>query len=610
MARALALALIPAPASAAGSTPTAVARDAIALACVGSPPGADTMARRLELSTVTESNLSWRDRPTGWRRVYALPEGGTLALERREVNGSLHSVVAEISDARHRPMWLLGSGSDCVARNARRLVYDDAGRAVEIENLDADLEPTGDTEPLNPPVPAGTDPGGQRVALVDAGVDYRIPQLAKQLARNAGGEIIGYDFWDLDSRPFDAHQPGSPFFVQRHGTRTASVLINEAPGVALVPYRYPRSDMARMEALVDHAARHQVAIVGLPLGGNRAQEWSAFAKAARAHPEMLFIASAGNDGRDIDRTPVYPAALDLPNLITVTSADDDGAPAERANWGASTVELLVPAEELPAIDFGGRSALVSGSSYAVARVAALAARLRSRYPGWDAEQIKTAIFASAVAGGHTQYARVGFLPDPLADQQRTRVRGPLPIAIASTAPASHELALNVALLSDSGWNPKRAAAVVAASAAPLAACGIQLRVGGLYVLSVPPELLDFRAATAKTLVDQAGLAPPSVYLVRDTKRQPAFDGEAFGRANTARLPWLRDTVWLTANAQHPGIALAHELLHVLTDSGEHVAAAGNLMNERTDPAATQLTAEQCEVARRTGTRNGLLTAVP
>ena len=69
-----------------------------------------------------------------------------------------------------------------------------------------------------------------------------------------GVMAIGTSFWDMDARPFDSHPVRSVFFPQRHGTRTASIIVREAPDTRLVFYRYPRGDMARMRELIAHAA--------------------------------------------------------------------------------------------------------------------------------------------------------------------------------------------------------------------------------------------------------------------------------------------------------------------------------------------------------------------
>ncbi len=233
----------------------------------------------------------------------------------------------------------------------------------------------------NPPLPSlpslgASDSESVTVALIDSSVNHLLPEIAASLARDGNGNLIGYDFWDMDAQPFDRHPVGgqSSRPTQRHGTRTVSVLIREAPFVRLVPYRYPRPDMRRMADLVTHADNAGVRVIGLPLGGNMREQWTAFEAAAIAHPHILFVASAGNNGRDIDQVPVYPAALSLENMLVVSSANDFGRLAHGVNWGRSSVEYMVPAEQHLALGFDGTQIRVSGSSYAVPRVVALAAR--------------------------------------------------------------------------------------------------------------------------------------------------------------------------------------------------------------------------------------------
>jgi hypothetical protein len=59
-----------------------------------------------------------------------------------------------------------------------------------------------------------------------------------------------------------------------------------------------------------------------------------------------------------------------------------------------------------------------------------------------------------------------------------------------------------------------------------------------------------------------------------------------------------------------GIALAHELFHVLTNSGAHVEDRPNLMQADTRPENTELTPVQCQQAQSMGVENGLLTREP
>ncbi len=551
-----------------------------------------------------ESRPSRRRFSESW--TFSLVDGGRIKVERIAPQDRLREVRAEMTHASGHPMLWLRLDHRCAPRDARSVRYDDAGDAVETVYLDARLQPTGRSALINPPVPPGAYRQGVRVAFVDSGVNYLLPQIKAGLARRPDGSLIGFDFWDLDDRPFDVHTPRSLFFVQRHGTRTASIILEEAPEALIVPYRYPRPEMTRMRDLIQHAARHEVRIMAMPLGSNRRLEWRAFAEAARAHPEILFIASAGNSGRNIDEHPVYPASLRLPNLVSVSSADDHGRPAERVNWGPQSVHLLVPAEQRSVINYNGRPGTASGSSYAVTRIAALAARVRSRQPDISTDDLKARLFRDVVKRSAAEYVAVGYLPDPRSDDAAIELTGPHFLLTRPTPVDGLGLNLSIAMVADSGWQESMIPEIVHTTADVLSQCGIALSRAQLFRLRVSPYLMDFQAGTAKTIIDRTMLPTPTVFLVRDTLMALAFEGEAFGTANTSTRPWLRNTVWLIKDVQHPEIALPHELLHVLSDSGEHVGDGDNLMQEQTGPDHTVLTPAQCAHARETGLAHGLL----
>ncbi len=316
-----------------------------------------------------------------------------------------------------RPIMMALAGGDCGVRHGRAIRYAGDGMAEELVHFEADLETVQTVEPLNPPLPNGSDPGGVTVTHIDSGVNYLLPEIAARLARDTEGTALGRDLWDNDARPFDGDQGRSPFFPIRHGTPVASLLVKEAPEIRLVPIRFPRPDMTRMAQAVETAAAAGTRVVAMPMGSRRQEDWTAFADAAAAHPEILFIVSAGNDGRDIDSTPLYPASLPLENMIVVTSADGFGRLAPVSNWGAASVDLMVPAENLEVTDYRGARGTASGSSYAVPRVAALAARLLQENPDWTTSDLKQAIFARAVPPLERGAPRlaVGWIPNPTDD---------------------------------------------------------------------------------------------------------------------------------------------------------------------------------------------------
>jgi len=341
---------------------------------------------------------------TGWRLTASLKDGGVLQISRLASGETLQRVVVEFDrpaapDQPPRPLLQARAERDCERIEARSLAYRSDGAIEAVLLLDEALQPTGQVLPFDPPVPAGSDPGGVTVALLDTGVNYLQPAIAERLARDAGGAIVGFDFEDDDPRPFDLNLSLSPFHPGRHGTVLAHTLLREAAPLRLVPLRHPRSTPAKLEDAVDLAARQGAKILLVGLGSRRALDWQGFADGLRRHPEILAIVSVGRDGEDIDDRAYYPAALSLPNMLTVGAADGFGQPV-RSNWGLRRVDLLAPAERLVVRNFDDVEETVAGAEFAAARVAALATRLLQSEPGLTAAQMKSRLLAMARLSDH------------------------------------------------------------------------------------------------------------------------------------------------------------------------------------------------------------------
>ena len=347
-----------------------------------------------------------------------LPGLDQLTIERRQFDGKLRQFQVAYSAHDHgtpRPLLQAIADGSCTIRSGRA-IRESGGAWKYLDHLESDLETLRWTETLQAPWPEGSDPGGVRVALVDSGLAYDLPLFRNRLARNTEGDPLGYDFWDLDPWPYDGDASRGPFLPIRHGTAVASVLAREAPGAALIPLRYPRPDMSRMGDLVDHAADAGARILALPLGSRKPDDWRAFENALREH-DLLVIVSAGNDGRNIDDDPVFPAVLTHENILTVTSADEFGRLADGSNWGPESVDVMLPAENLDVVDFRGAKGTASGSSYAVPRLAALAARLLEQNPGLSTAELRDRILARATPSPYERenVVRAGWIPDPLSD---------------------------------------------------------------------------------------------------------------------------------------------------------------------------------------------------
>ena len=128
----------------------------------------------------------------------------------------------------------------------------------------------------------------------------------------------------------------------------------------------------------------------------------------------------------------------------------------------------------------------------------------------------------------------------------------------------------------------------------------------LHEFNGPQRYRYLSTPDSREFARRSGLGRPAIFFVDDTLQRPAFDAEAIGRANAKTRPEMADTVWITAAIRDLPIALAHELVHVLTDSGDHSDAPDNLMRDDTAPGNTHLTPEQCSSIVAIGHANGLL----
>ena len=171
---------------------------------------------------------------------------------------------------------------------------------------------------------------------------------------------------------------------------------------------------------------------------------------------------------------------------------------------------------------------------------------------------------------------------------------------------THRMQLAIVMLENAGWTRQRAMLALLQAQPILGQCGVALDRVEFHVVEVPASYLDFSTPAARELARAYPVARPTVYLVRDTRSRPAFDAEAIGRGNSGTRLEIADTVWMTAAVRDPGIAFAHELAHVLMDSGEHSSEAGNLMRDETSARNKSLSAAQCARLRDTGRANGLL----
>ena len=252
------------------------------------------------------------------------------------------------------------------------------------------------------------------LALVDTGVNYNLPIVQEHLALDSEGQLIGYDFWDDDDRPFDKDPRKNIFFPLHHGTSVFSVLTQHLGGLKAAIYRFPANNMCRFSDLIEHADRIGVRIINLSMGSNSAEDWECFYESAERHNDILFVVSAGNDGLNLETNQVFPASFDLENIVVVTSSDLFGHLPRHSNYGIKSVDFMISAEQVDIFDHRGAFSTTGGSSYAAPMLAALATRFLAKNKSASTSDIVTFLESRAIKKGKN-LVKFGWIPDPSDD---------------------------------------------------------------------------------------------------------------------------------------------------------------------------------------------------
>jgi len=179
-------------------------------------------------------------------------------------------------------------------------------------------------------------------------------------------------------------------------------------------------------------------------------------------------------------------------------------------------------------------------------------------------------------------------------------------ALPALAQERAEMRLTLVLFAGGAWPESEAVAAAREAAAILDQCGVAAAPMKLLRADEGPAFRMYQTPRSRVLARKLRPHRPAIFFVDGTLQRPAYDAEAIGRGNSRTRPELADTVWIVRDARDPGVALAHELAHVLMDSGEHSDEPGNLMRDETAPQDTRLSEAQCARLRATGLANGLL----
>jgi len=259
------------------------------------------------------------------------------------------------------------------------------------------------------------------VANIDTGVRYTHPDLAANMWRNPGetnnngidddgngfvDDYYGYDFFANDSDPMDEHGHGT------HTAGTIGAVGNNNLGVTgvnwnvrLMTIKIYDAGGNSTSAILINAYNYvrlmknrgvNIRVTNNSYGGcNEACNFDQATKDALdalGNADVLQVFAAGNNGRNIETEPFYPASYTTPSILTAAASDQSDNRASFSNFGTTSVDVAAPGVGiLSTILSAGNYGTSSGTSMASPHTAGAAALLAAYNPNLSTASLKATL---------------------------------------------------------------------------------------------------------------------------------------------------------------------------------------------------------------------------
>ncbi|MEJ7848632.1 MAG: S8 family serine peptidase [Pyrinomonadaceae bacterium] len=261
------------------------------------------------------------------------------------------------------------------------------------------------------------------VANIDTGVRYTHEDLAANMWTNPGetagngidddgngfiDDIYGYDFFFNDSDPNDEN---------RHGTHTAGTIGavgNNSIGVVGVNWNvkimaikiYDSDGFGTTSAMLINAYNYvrlmkergvNIRVTNNSYGG--CSEACGYDQATKdaidalGNAGILNVFAAGNDNRNTDTLPAYPASYTSPSILSVAASSSTDTRPVFSNFGVLSVDLAAPGLGILSTINASNSSydLLNGTSMATPHAAGAAALLSAYNPNLSAASLKATL---------------------------------------------------------------------------------------------------------------------------------------------------------------------------------------------------------------------------
>ncbi|MEK4501848.1 S8 family peptidase [Bacillus sp. FSL R12-0069] len=247
------------------------------------------------------------------------------------------------------------------------------------------------------------------IGIIDTGIDINHPDLKNNIWKNPDeipgdgidndnngyiDDIYGWDFVNNNNSVYDGAEDS-------HGTHVAGTIAAEKNNTIGVVGVAPQVKVMSLKFLGTNGGTISNAIRAIEYAKNKGikitnNSWGGggFSQAlydAIQQSNSLFIAAAGNNGNNADQTPMYPAAYNLSNILSVASITNKGSLSSFSNYGKASVDVAAPGTDILSTLPNNSYGFYSGTSMATPHASGVAALIQSAYPSYSPVEIKNKI---------------------------------------------------------------------------------------------------------------------------------------------------------------------------------------------------------------------------
>ncbi|MEO7672783.1 MAG: S8 family serine peptidase [Pyrinomonadaceae bacterium] len=263
------------------------------------------------------------------------------------------------------------------------------------------------------------------IANIDTGAKYTHEDLAANMWTNPGeinnngldddgngfvDDYYGYDFFFNDPNPLDENGHGT------HTSGTLGAVGNNSIGVVGVNWNvrimtikiYDADGFGTTSAMLINAYNYvrlmkergvNIRVTNNSYGG--CDEACGYDQATKdaidalGNTGVLQVFAAGNDGRNIDNQPFFPASYTSPSILSVANSNSSDTRNGSSNFGVVSVDVAAPGTSiLSTVMNASNYGTLSGTSMSTPHVAGAAALLSAYNPGLSAASLKATLLNS------------------------------------------------------------------------------------------------------------------------------------------------------------------------------------------------------------------------